>query len=123
MVGGILVKLAFTTCLVSVLCYFQHHRRGDLRLLKYGRFFFHSTVVLVISSAAFLLYLILTHQFQYTYVWSYSAGDLSTPLLISTFYAGQEGSFTLWTLYTSLIGIFLMLHASKKGYDVGVWTY
>jgi cytochrome c-type biogenesis protein CcmF len=43
----------------------------------------------VMSFCAYLLYLILTHQFQYTYVWNYSSTTLSTPLLISTFYAGQ----------------------------------
>jgi cytochrome c-type biogenesis protein CcmF len=74
------------------------------------------------STAAVLLYLILTHQFQYTYVWSYSSRELSTPLLISTFYAGQEGSFMLWTLFTSLIGIFLMRHSSKNGYEPQVMT-
>ncbi len=122
MIGGILVKLAFVTCLISIFCYFQHHRKGDIRLLKYGRFFFHTTVVCVMCIASVLLYLILTHQFQYTYVWSYSARDLPTPLLISTFYAGQEGSFMLWTLYTSLIGVFLLQYSSRKGYEPQVMS-
>lgn len=117
MIGGIFVKLAFVTCLVSIVSYYHYHRRQDTRALKYGRMFFHATVVSVMLAAAILLYLILTHQFQYSYIWSYSSIDLSTPLLISTFYAGQEGSFMLWTLYTSLIGIILIRYSSKKGYE------
>ena len=46
------------------------------------------------------LYLIFSHQYQYTYVWSYSSNNLSTPLLLSTSYAGQEGSFFLWVFFT-----------------------
>jgi cytochrome c-type biogenesis protein CcmF len=117
MLGGLLVKLAFISCLISILCYVQHHRRGDLNMLKYGRLFFHIMVVSIMTVSAVLLYLILTHQFQYTYIWSYSSTDLPLPLLISTFYAGQEGSFMLWALYTAIIGVFLLHYSSRKGYE------
>lgn len=122
MIGGILVKLAFISCLLSVMFYYQNHRRGEVGALKYGRLFFHATATLVMAISAILLYLIITHQFQYTYVWSYSSVDLSLPLLISTFYAGQEGSFMLWTLFTALIGIFLLQDSSKKGYEPQVMS-
>ena len=122
MVGSILVQLAFVTCLLSVVCYFRVHLRNDERLLKWARLFYHATVATVMVTAAVLLYLILTHQFQYTYVWSYSNKELSLPLLISTFYAGQEGSFMLWTLFTSLIGVFLLQDSAKKGYEPQVMT-
>ena len=122
MIGSMLVKLAFVTSLLSVVCYFRVHLRNDERVLKWARIFFHSTVVTVMVTAAVLLYLILTHQFQYSYVWSYSSRELSLPLLISTFYAGQEGSFMLWTLFTSLIGVFLLRDSSRKGYEPQVMT-
>ncbi len=122
MLGGILVKLGFVACIVSVLGFFENHRTGNATALKVGRIFFHSTVISVILIAAFQLYNILTHQFQYTYVWSYSSRDLSLPLLISTFYAGQEGSFMLWTLFTALIGVFLMADSSRKGYEPQVMS-
>ncbi len=122
MIGGILVKIAFTTCLISIVSYYMNHRNGSATLLKTGRLFYLLTVATVLSTAGVLLYLILTHQFQYTYVWSYSSRELSTPLLVSTFYAGQEGSFTLWTLFTALIGVFLLRHSSKKGYEPEVMS-
>ncbi|HTY58491.1 MAG TPA: cytochrome c biogenesis protein CcsA [Bacteroidota bacterium] len=123
MLGGILVKAAFAACLVSVVSYFQFHRNGKQSLLLTGRIAYFFTVATVFATAGYFLSLILTHQFQYTYVWSYSSRELSTPLLVSTFYAGQEGSFMLWTMYTSLIGIFLVLHSRSKGYEPEVMTF
>jgi cytochrome c-type biogenesis protein CcmF len=117
MIGSIVVKIAFVACLGSVINYFLYHRRPNPRVLNAARLLFHASVLLVLVVAAYLLYLILTHQFQYTYIWSYSSRELSLPLLISTFYAGQEGSFMLWTLYSSVIGVFLMQHAKRKGYE------
>jgi len=82
--------------------------------------------IFTISSAAFLLYNILTHQFQYTYIWNHSSTKESLNLLIATFYAGQEGSFHLWALWMSIIGIFLMSYTSKDNrYEpqvMGVFT-
>ena len=122
MIGGLLVKLAFVTCFISVLAYFQNHRRGNPALLKVARIAYRATVATVIGTAGVLLTLILTHQFQYTYVWSYSSRELSTPLLASTFYAGQEGSFMLWTLFTSIIGLFLQRDTARKGYEPQVMS-
>lgn len=122
MIGSILIELAFVASLLSVGLYFQTHLRNDGRFLRWARLFFHATVVAVMLASAVLLYLILTHQFQYSYVWSYSSRDLSLPLLISTFYAGQEGSFMLWTLFTALIGVFLLQDSAKKGYEPQVMT-
>ena len=122
MIGGILVKVAFAFALGSAFFYYRVSRGAGARELDLARKAFHGAVMLLMSSAAILLYLILTHQFQYTYVWEYSSTDLSLPLLISTFYAGQQGSFTLWALYTSVIGIFLLRYSSKKDYEAEVMS-
>lgn len=122
MIGALLVKLGFVSCLVSVLAYYRHHRTGDTRMLTLGRACYHLTVVSVMMVSAILVYLILTHQFQYSYVWNYSSKELPLSLLISTFYAGQEGSFLLWELYTALIGVFLLHYSSRKGYEPQVMT-
>lgn len=122
MIGGLFVKLAFVACSISVLAYARYHLRESSQALTIGRLGFLTSILAVLLSAATLLYLILTHQFQYTYVWSYSSRDLPTPLLISTFYAGQEGSFMLWALYTGLIGIFLLRHSARHGYEAQVMS-
>src|SRR5512143_1495507 len=120
MIGEILVWVAASACLVAVLAYFFQFRSGSQLFLHTGRWAFVTAVVGVLGTTAILLQLILTHQFQYTYVWSYSSRDLPTPLLISTFYAGQEGSFTLWALFISIIGLFLLRYSARMRYEAEV---
>jgi cytochrome c-type biogenesis protein CcmF len=122
MIGAIIVKLAFCSALAASFLYYRVHRTQDSRWLSFARNSYHVATLSLMSAAAVLLYLILTHQFQYTYVWNYSSTDLPLSLLISTFYAGQEGSFTLWALYTSIIGVFLMNYSSRKDYEPEVMS-
>jgi len=112
MTGRIFIYTFFATALLSSACFFLTHL-GKEKLLKFGRIFFHLTIIGVLSTAGFLMYLILTHQFQFAYVWEQSSTDLQLPMLMSTFYSGQEGSFMLWTTMTAIIGIFLLNYVSK----------
>lgn len=112
MTGKFLVYIFFTTAVLSSLFYFLTHM-GKEKFLKTGRFFYHVTAIGILSTAAFFMYLILTHQYQYAYIWEQSNSELQLPLLMSTFYSGQEGSFMLWTTMTAIIGIFLLNYVSK----------
>lgn len=87
------------------------------KFLNYARTFFYLSAFSIVILFAYFLYIILSHRYDYTYVWSYSANNLSIPLLISTSYAGQEGSFFLWCLYTAVIGIFLLNYTRKHDYE------
>lgn len=111
--GPYLLYGAFAAAFLSSLLYFIS-AAGKTNYVKQARMLFHASAVLTISSAAFLLYLIISHQFQYTYVWNYSSKDLPWNLLIATFYAGQEGSFHLWALLMSVLGIFLLPYLANK---------
>jgi cytochrome c-type biogenesis protein CcmF len=122
MIGGVIVKVAFLATLSAAFFYYQVHRQQSNRWLVVARGSFHLAVMSLMTASAIMLYLILTHQFQYTYVWNYSSTDLPLSLLISTFYAGQEGSFMLWALYTAIIGVFLMHYASRKAYEPEVMS-
>lgn len=111
--GPYLLYGAFAAALLSSILYFLSSS-GKTNYIKQARMFFHVSAVLVISSTAYLIYLIISHQFQYTYVWNYSSKDLPLHLLISTFYAGQEGSFHLWAVLMSLLGVFLLPFLANK---------
>lgn len=112
MIGKFLIYIAFASSLISLISFFLAHS-GKENFIKAGRIFFHITSISVISASLFLLYSILTHNFQMSYVWEQSSTDLQLPLLISTFWAGQEGSFMLWGLLTAVIGVFLLNYVSK----------
>jgi cytochrome c-type biogenesis protein CcmF len=114
--GTIIVYVAFFSCFLSAVMYFMASR-GKIKVLSSARLLFHVSVIMTISSAAFLLYLIITHQFQFTYVWNYSSKDLPINLLASTFYAGQEGSFHLWSLMMAILGIFLLAYLKIRDKD------
>lgn len=92
----------------------------DKRFLGLARIGYHVAATSVILTAGYLMNMLLTHQFQYTYVWSYSSVDLPAALLVSTFYVGQEGSFMLWTMYTCIIGLMLMVYSRKHHYESSV---
>ncbi len=117
MAGTILVRFAFLATVFAGGLYFYSRRKSEPHLLQTARYSFQLSVLLVLSFCVYLLYLILTHQFQYSYVWNYSATTLPTSLLVSTFYAGQEGSFSLWTLYTAVLGIFLLSYTARRDYE------
>ena len=58
--------------------------------------------------------LLLQHRFDVAYVNSYSSRDLPLHFLISTFWAGQEGSFLLWCFWGALIGLFVWRSAKEQ---------
>ncbi len=117
MVGSILLTLALAFSIISMIMYFLNYR-GYKNTLNYGRIAYHGMAVLVISASVYLWYAILTHQYQYNYIYSYSNNslrDLGIFQLASSFWGGQEGSFMLWLLMTSIVGIILQSYASKRG--------
>ncbi len=117
MIGSIIVKITFAAAIGASILYFMQHRKASPEILRIARVLYLISVVGIVTVAGMLLSLILTHQFQYYYVWSYSSTDLPLSLLISTLYAGQEGSFLLWAVFTGIIGLFLLRYSSKKGYE------
>jgi len=114
MIGNILLTIALISSVFAGVMYYLNYK-GYENTLKFARAGYHITAISVILASVALLYAILTHQFQYEYVYNYSNNDLSLGMLISTFYAGQQGSFMLWLLMTSIIGIILMNYTSKRG--------
>ncbi len=117
MVGSIILTLALAFSIISMIMYFLNFR-GYKNTLNYGRIAYHGMAVLVIAASVFLWYAILTHQYQYNYIYSYSNNDLRDLgifQLASSFWGGQEGSFMLWLLMTSIVGIILQSYSSKRG--------
>ncbi len=117
MIGSYIIMLAFGGILLSLATYYLSFSKKEIKYIRLARTGYHVSVVSIMIASAILMYLILTHQFQYTYVWSYSSMELPTSLLAASFWAGQEGSFLLWALFASLVGVFLMQYSSNKGYE------
>ncbi|MFQ5604594.1 MAG: heme lyase CcmF/NrfE family subunit [bacterium] len=124
--GKLLIILALVSTGVSAWSYYTRLNPADrpkgkrkkkanqpkppLDIARYG-FYFMS--VFVTLASFYLLYLIFDHQFQYSYVYRYSAKNLSFGLLLSTFWAGQEGSFLLWAWFIAIMGLIFIKTARK----------
>lgn len=114
MIGSIFLSAALVFSIIAMVMYFLSFR-GYKNTLNFARYSYHGMAIFVIVASAFLWYAILTHQYQYKYIFSYSNNSLTTGLLFSSFWGGQEGSFMLWLLLTSIIGIILQSYSSKRG--------
>jgi cytochrome c-type biogenesis protein CcmF len=73
-------------------------------LVQSGRNAVIAVAALAIIASGSLLYLLLTRNFQVEYVYQTVSTYLSTPYVISAFYAGQEGSLLLWLLLLAVAG-------------------
>jgi cytochrome c-type biogenesis protein CcmF len=111
MIGSTVIWIAFAASLASAYFYSLSHSRQNFLQVARGSFFV--SVLGVASASALLLLYILQHRFEYHYVSSYSSRDLPVALLITTFWAGQEGSFLLWALFTAVIGLFLRAYTRR----------
>jgi c-type cytochrome biogenesis protein CcmF len=119
MIGSIAMAVTLTAALASVILY-TLVARGKGELLTAARFATHAAIIGVFVSAGTLLYYIFNYRFDINYVYEHVSRTLSKPLLFSTFYASQEGSFMLWALWTSIIAIFLMNYAARQRYEAHV---
>ncbi len=112
MLGNLFIIAVIIAGIFTIILYYYTFK-GYTNTLRLARLGFYMMTLFVTAASAFLLYLILTHQYQYSYVFDYSSGDLTFGLLLSSFFAGQEGSFLLWLLFSSLLGLFLIKNLSN----------
>ena len=88
--------------------------RGRTDLLPLARSLYAAYATAIVAAAAVLMTLLMQHRFDVAYVNSYSSRDLPLHFLISTFWAGQEGSFLLWCFWGAVIGLFVWRSAKEQ---------
>lgn len=92
-------------------------RPGSLAL---PRMLMAVSTTFVVLASAILTALILSHDFSNGYVYGYSDRSLPLHFLLSTFYAGQEGSFLFWILCSSLIAVGLSSYTRTRDNESAV---
>ena len=112
--GEFTIWLGLIAIGISSGCYWVlNSREDDTVALNVARYSFTVFVALMTLASVFLMLAILKHEFIYSYVTDYSSRDLPLQYLVSSFWAGQEGSFLLWVLLGSWLGIFLMYQSGE----------
>ena len=105
-IGQLLLIISFVSCGMAGIAYFMGvgKKSQQINWRRIGRFSWSIMAVTSIAATVLLSYLIFNHEFQYAYVWQQSSRDLPTHFLLSSLWAGQEGSFMLWIFMMSLMG-------------------
>ncbi len=111
--GNLLLYLAFFLAAASAYTYYRAAAGANVRT-DLSRLLVRVHTSTVVLASAILLVLFVTHDFSNGYVFSYSDRSLPLHYLISSFYAGQEGSFLFWALCSSLIALILLGFTGKR---------
>ncbi|HTO94625.1 MAG TPA: cytochrome c biogenesis protein CcsA [Bacteroidota bacterium] len=119
--GNVLLVAGLLSTAISGGLYFRSARR-DGATLRLPALFLAASALCVVLASALLLFLILTHDFSVGYVYSYSDTSLPLHYLVSTFYAGQEGSFLFWALCAAVIGLLLRRRVARRGIEAPVMS-
>ncbi len=117
--GNVLLFAGLVTALLSAVFYYVS-ALGKAGSRLWPRLFLFASAVFVLLASLTLLGLIVTHDYAVGYVYSYSDNALPLHYLVSSFYAGQEGSFLFWALCSGVIGLFLYRFTSRKGFEAPV---
>ncbi|AXJ01499.1 cytochrome c-type biogenesis protein CcmF [Cyclonatronum proteinivorum] len=107
-IGSLSVIFAFLASLGAFVFYFFAAQKENKSLERTAHLLFGFHGAMMFLGSALLVYLLLTNQFQYFYVYNYTSSDLSNAYLWAAFYSGQEGSFMLWILSSFLVGLGLI---------------
>ncbi len=120
--GQILVYAAFVLALLTAFSFYREGRnRAPLIALLSPVRLFGTLLGLGVLASGYFWFLIFSHQFQYSYVAEFSS--LTQPLLyqVSAFWAGQEGTFLLWAMLTTVMGlVFLRTTKERDGYAMSI---
>ncbi|MEW6467427.1 MAG: cytochrome c biogenesis protein CcsA [Bacteroidota bacterium] len=106
--GNFFVVLAFICAAFASLSYFLSVQRTDEAWKRVARNFFYAHAIAVFCIVGLLFYMLLTHMFEYYYIWQHSNRAMPLRFIFSCFWEGQEGSFLLWTFWHAVIGLVLL---------------
>ena len=101
--GNIALKLATVLCVVAFVAALRW-ARGHEASERVFRWSYQAMTVCLAFASTLLMMAILFHDFRFDYVIGYSSRDLPLLYQISSFWAGQQGTFLLWALLAALVG-------------------
>ncbi len=117
--GYLVVWLGALFAFAATALYAISIRRGE-GSLRWARRAFGLAFVFILATEAVLQYALITGRYDLQYVFNFSERSLPLWYKIAGAWAGQEGSFLLWAIWTGLYGLLLMRTAG--GYERWVMT-
>jgi cytochrome c-type biogenesis protein CcmF len=119
--GNFFIVLSFIASLLAAIFYFFAEKNPlEKSWLNLARISFRTHVLGVLGIMGTLFWMLGNHYYEYSYVWRHSNNSMPLRYIFSCFWAEQEGSFLLWTVWHGLIG--LVLQRTAKSYETGVMS-
>jgi len=128
-IGHFFVILAFIASLISTIAFFNASRIKDITekqsWLRFGRIAFITQLISVLIIFSVIFYICSHHYFEYMYAYKHASKELDPKFLLACIWEGQEGSFLLWTIWHSILGIFIIARSKSpllNGWEAPVMT-
>jgi cytochrome c-type biogenesis protein CcmF len=111
---GIIILCLFVSAYGTIAA-FVGARRSSGRWFQSAKNALLVTAVLVTLASAALLYLLLSHDFQVTYVYRHTSTHLPLIYTISAFWAGEAGSWLLWFWFLTILAVIAARRSERMG--------
>jgi len=102
-VGHVALVTALVTALCSAWSYYKS-LKGEDSWARIGRSAYITHGISVLIVIALLLYAMVSHYYEYDYVYRTVSDSSQTRYLLAAFWADQEGSFLLWMFWHVILG-------------------
>ena len=123
-VGHFFVILSFIAAIIATISFFKASYSSDpvqknnwLRTARAG-FLIQAAGVIIVFITIF--YICSNHMYEYMYAYKHASKELEYKYLLACIWEGQEGSFLLWTIWHSILGIVLI--KKSKEWEAPVMT-
>lgn len=116
-IGQFFVLLAFVASVISTIAFFTASRKNEpiekKSWLNFARLAFGVQMVSAIIIFGLIYYICSNHYFEYMYAYKHASKELEPKYLLACIWEGQEGSFLLWALWHSILGIIIIKNAKE----------
>jgi cytochrome c-type biogenesis protein CcmF len=110
--GFILTWVTFVAALGAAAA-FLLWGQGKAAFARPARILFTIQIAGLVAMGAWLMRLFVTHDFRYAYVANYSSRNMDFKYVFSSFWGGQEGTFLMWAIFSTLLSALMLLARSR----------
>jgi cytochrome c-type biogenesis protein CcmF len=93
---------------------------GNQGSLAFARRSYGFFAVSILLSGLMLILLLVLRDYRIEYVYQYSGNDLPTHYQFAAFWAGQKGSFLIWLIWGTLLGLLVARSSGPAKSEAGV---
>ena len=116
-IGHFFVLLAFIASIISTVAFATASYKKDLiekkSWLNFARVAFITQLISAVVIFVTIFYICANHYFEYMYAYKHASKELEPKYLLACIWEGQEGSFLLWTIWHSILGIFIIFRSKE----------